>query len=498
MAQSHISRTLRGATERARVVAILSHEHFDSRRALARRICEEFSFTDSLGRPQVAGCVKALMGLARASPDIVLPPPAGPAIDNTPRQLDAAAAEPVGVPEHPAAIEDLQITIVTRRRWERDLWNTLIGREHPHGITTFAGCQVRYLVGSAHGWLGAAGFSAAARWGTARDRWMAWSAAQRLDHLPRVLCLSRFLIRPSVRCPHLASFVLGRILKRLPEDFEARYGYRPWVVETYADRGYDGACLKAANFVYIGETAGRGRQDRHKDYGKTVKTVFVHALDRGWRQHLGVPWVDPAPVLQPGDGLNAAVWAGNEFGGAPLGDKRLAARLVKSAGLLAACPGRKINANSDSDRTAISAFYRLIESPVDSAVTVENILKPHRERSIQRIRSQKTVLLIQDGTDLSFTTRPGCDGLHIIGKNQTSAQSRGLHLHATLATTETGLPLGVIRLGFDAVKVVPPKAEKTAQDAALDGRPGRQCRRCPPCKPEDHRDRGLQPGGGCV
>ena len=85
-----------------------------------------------------------------------------------------------------------------------------MAREHPHGVTTFAGCQIRYLVGSAHGWLGAAGFSAAALRVSARDRWIAWSKDQRRDHLHRVVCLSRFLIRPSVRCPHLASHVLGR------------------------------------------------------------------------------------------------------------------------------------------------------------------------------------------------------------------------------------------------------------------------------------------------
>ena len=142
-----------------------------------------------------------------------------------------------------------------------------------------------------------------------------------------------------------------------------------------------------------------------------------------------------------------------------MGDKRLSARLVKSVGLLAAYPGQKIHANSASDSTAINAFYRLIEMPAESAVTVENILAPHRERSVQRIRSQRTVLAIQDGTDLNFATRPGCDGLQLIGKNQTGAKSLGLHLHATLAVTDTGLPLGVLRLGFDPLEKRPAAAE---------------------------------------
>ncbi|MCY3612218.1 MAG: IS4 family transposase [Gemmatimonadetes bacterium] len=448
MARSEISRTLRDDAAVARIAAMLSQERFDSRSAFGRRVCEEFSFISATGRMQLAGCMKALAELADKAPGIVLPAPAAPAVRNGPRLLDGDVAPPVGVPSRPAAIRDLELVQVTARS-QRETWNTLIAREHPHGITTFAGCQVRYLVGSAHGWLGAAGFSAAALRVAARDRWMAWDDAQRRRHLDRVVCLSRYLIRPSVACPHLASHVLGRLLRRLPRDFEARYGFRPWLVESFADEGYKGTCLRAANFLSLGRTAGRGRQDRKKRREKTVKTVFMYTLDGRWRRKLGVPWVDHAPALQPGEGLNAAEWAANEFGDAPLGDKRLSARLVKSAGLLAAHPGRKINANSDADSTAIAAFYRMIEAPAESEVTAPNILAPHRERTVRRMRGQKTVLAIQDGTDLNFATRPGCDGLQVIGRNQTKAKSLGLHMHATLAVTETGLPLGVLRLGFD-------------------------------------------------
>ena len=265
---------------------------------------------------------------------------------------------------------------------------------------------------------------AAALRGAARDRWIGWDDAGRRGHLQRVVCLSRFLIRPSVRCPHLASHVLGRILRRLPADFEERYGFRPYLVESFADEGYNGTCLRAANFLCVGRTAGRGRQDREKRRAKTVKTVFVYELERSWRRKLGVPRVDHAPSLEPGEGLNAQHWAQNEFGGAPLGDRRLSARLVRSAGLLAAYPGHKINAAPDADNTAVNAFYRLIEAPAESEITPGNILAPHRERSIQRMRGQRTVLAIQDGTDLNFSRRPGCDGLQLIGRNQTTATSR--------------------------------------------------------------------------
>ena len=253
MAQSQISRTLRDEAAVSRISAILAQEQFDSRSDLGRRICEEFSFLDVRGRPQLAGCMKALGALAERVPGIVLPPPRTPAIRNRPRQLEADVPEPEQVPAHPARIRALEVIVVANAA-DRALWNTLIAREHPHGMTTFAGRQVRYLVGSAHGWLGAAGFSAAALRVAARERWIGWDDEGRRAHLDRVVCLSRFLMRPCVHCLHLASHVLGRILRRLPGDFEQRYGYRPYLVESFADEGYDGTCLRAANFLRVGTT----------------------------------------------------------------------------------------------------------------------------------------------------------------------------------------------------------------------------------------------------
>jgi len=459
MTQSQISRTLRGTEARARIASILEREKFDSRSAFGRRICREFSFYSATGRPQLAGCMRALAEIGRDTGEFALPPPRATSVRRGPRLLDGPVPEPSGVPDHPSGIRGLE-TVTVSDRGQRALWNTLMAREHPHGVTTFAGCQTRYLVGSEHGWLGAAGFSAAALRVTARDRWIGWSDAGRRDSLHRIVCLSRFLIRPSVSCPHLASLVLGRILRRLPDDFESRYGYRPWLVETYADEGYDGTCLRAANFLRVGETSGRGRQDRERRRARTVKTVFAYGLDRRWRRKLGVPHVDHAPALGPGEGLDAASWAENEMGGAPLGDRRLSARLVRSAALLAAYPGQKIHASPDSGAGEVSGFYRLIERPAESEVTVANILKPPRKRTVRRRRGQRTVLAIQDGTGPSFATRPGCDGLQVIGTNQTKARTLGLHLHATLAVTGAGLPLGVLRLGFDPAGPRSPEAKE--------------------------------------
>ena len=103
-----------------------------------------------------------------------------------------------------------------------------------------AGAQLRYLLVSDHGYLGAPGFAASALALAARDEWIGWDAALRKRQLHRVVGLSRFLIRPSVRCRNLASTALGQCLRRLGADFEQHYSYPPLLVETSLDSARHG------------------------------------------------------------------------------------------------------------------------------------------------------------------------------------------------------------------------------------------------------------------
>ena len=388
--QNQILQTLRAPESQARLERIVAQETLNNRAAVGRRVCAEFGFVDARGSAQLAGCLKALNTLDKAG-RIALPAPRRGGSAPTPQRFDAPVAAATAVPGTVEAVAGLSLERV-EQGGQRRVWNTLLHFEHPQGTTTFAGCQVRYLVVSAHGVLGAVGFSAAALQLRAREAWMGWSAGQRLAHLHRVLCLSRFLIRPGVRCRNLASQVLGQVLARVAEDFEARYRYRPWLVETFVGPAHDGASVKAANFVWVGHTAGRGRQDRDHARARPVKSVYMYELEPHWRRRLGVARVAAAPALGPAEGLDSAAWTGNEFGGAPLGDQRLSARLVKSAGLLASLPGEAVTANASHDRAAVKGYYRLIDQPVSSAVTPGNILAPHRARTLQRMRGQDTVL----------------------------------------------------------------------------------------------------------
>ena len=346
-------------------------------------------------------------------------------------------------------------------------WNELIAREHPQGKRRLVGRQLRYLVASEHGWLGAIGFSASALQLEARDRWIGWTRGQRLRHEGRVVNLSRFLIRPSVRCRNLASHVLGVCVRRVGRDFETRYGYRPWLLESFVDgERHAGTCFQAANWERIGRTKGRGRNDSGRRSLQSVKDIYVYPLEADFRSRMGVPAQRgsyPRPLsLEHGHG--ATEWAKQEFGTVELGDKRLRDRLIKIAEDRSKRPDVSYLEAVGGDRKAAKGYYYFIDSDRDK-LDPEAMLTTHRDRTIARIMAHQTVLVVQDTTDLNFSTRHHTKGLGLIGTNQTGAESLGLKLHSSLALTTDGLPLGVLR----SVCFAPEKKGKAGKKSV--GRP---------------------------
>ena len=455
--QNQVSRILRDNLARLRdVLDGAVSQGVGSLGQVADRVCEAFDFRDGRGRWQRASCCRALADL-RAAGAVSLPagqPARG--VGGRARVLLHPVASAVDVPGTVGAVVDLTLELVETDA-QRQVWNTLMAYEHPRGAGPFVGPQLRYLVGSAHGWLGGVGFAASARWLRSRDAWVGWDDAGRRAHLHRVLGLCRLLVRPGIVCRNLASHVLGRVVRAVGDDCERLYGYRPWLLETFVDEtDQTGASVRAANWVRVGETSGRGRQDRTHAASETRKAVYMYVLEPAWRDTLAAPAPGVVP-LGVGDGLDAASWAGHEFGGARLGDARLSARLVLSARQMGESPMRAMPGAANGTRALVKGHYRLIDQPAESAVTVDNILAPHRERTLRRMRTHETVLCIQDGTRLNFTRRSRTEGLGVIGSNQTGAVARGLDLQTTLAVNPDGVALGVLRAAFDAPEPANPK-----------------------------------------
>ena len=449
--QSQIKRVLSEPGSIAIIRRLLGEEVYQYRSTFADAVCVRFGFHDTQGRVQRSGCIKALRELERRG-HFALPVAVamGAKGARSPRRLDAPVAAPQGVPEQAGEVGGLCLIKVDRLERMR-IWNELMLCEHPQGAGPLVGAQMRYLIGSDHGWLGGLGFGAAAIRLADRDRWIGWDEAKRREQLHRLVGMSRFLLRPSVRCHNLASRVLGMVLRRIEADFEAQYGYRPWLIESFVEtERFAGTSYQAANWIEIGKTKGRGRQDRGHDHAKTVKAIYVYPLAADFRQRLG--GVEPvvAGALEPAEGLEGDGWAEQEFGGAHLGDRRLSERLVHSARTLATMPGQAFSGVARGDWAAVKGYYRLIDQADDAQVTVEAILAPHRARTVQRMKAHPTVLCIQDGTDLNYTGLAQCEGLGVMGANQTGARGSGLHLHSTLVVSSEGLPLGVLQAQFTA------------------------------------------------
>jgi hypothetical protein len=468
-AQSQIKRTLSQSESIAVIRGLLAGGEHVRRSSLAQAACGHFGFFDALGRAQTAGCIKALRELERAG-HFVLPPvqPSGRGTGKTARRLDAPLPSPLNVPAHAGDVRALALIKVDTLDQMR-VWNEMMLCEHPQGAGPLVGAQMRYLIGSEHGWLGGLGFAAAALQLADRDQWIGWDATTRGQHLHRVVGMSRFLIRPSVRCHNLASRVLGMALRGIGEDFLLQYGYHPWLVESFVDtEHFAGICYQAANWQAIGHSQGRGRQDREHEHAKSVKDIYVYVLEPQFRALMGVAPPQGPVALEIAQGLDDTQWAAHEFGGAQLGDQRLGERLVQSAGALAAMPGRAFCGVAQGDVAAVKGYYRLIDKPDDSQVTMDAILAPHRARTVQRMRAQPTVLCIQDGSDLNYSGLARCEGLGSIGTNQTGARSPGLHLHSTLAVSTEGLPLGVLGAQCSAPIARPEHDDRAACDLPID------------------------------
>lgn len=397
-----------------------------SRRALSRKVCEWLDWRSANGALQEGGCRKALAELARRG--AVELPAAARAIVRQPTCTVELKESAVALPLE--ALGTVSLVVVEAGSEDAKRWRALLDRHHYLGDKPLCGAQLRYLIRSApYGDLGALAFTSASWALKARDKYIGWRESARRRNLQRVVSNARFLIRPGVDVPNLASHVLALAARQLPADWEARYGVRPVLLETFVDpTRFPGCCYRAANWQEIGETA--GKRDG------VAKLVFVYPLVPQWKEQL---CREPAIVLGSAARPRApANWAEEEFATARWHDKRLKDRLCtlvqdffhrSQASIPEACEGKA--------RTM--AAYRFLNN---REVDMQAILTPHTEATIERIRQHRIVLAPQDTTTLDYTHHPQTTGLGPI--NTRKDKTVGLVLHDTLALTLEGTPLGIL------------------------------------------------------
>jgi len=206
-----------------------------------------------------------------------------------PRRPDVSACgpEPAPVACAAGACEPLELVLVEGQADSRR-WREQMERYHYLGCGVPFGAHLRYWVRHRDQELACLLWTSPAWKMQARDQWIGWSEEQRRRNLQAIVNNGRFLILPWVRVKGLASKILALSAKQMPPDWEIRYGCRPLLLETLVDGArFRGTCYRAANWIHIGQTTGRGRMDRmHQAHGQAVKDIYVYPLVRDARQRL--------------------------------------------------------------------------------------------------------------------------------------------------------------------------------------------------------------------
>jgi hypothetical protein len=257
---------------------------------IARTVCELLEWKRANGRLKDQEC-RQLLERLRDQEWLTLPPVrnSGP---RGPRRirLSETSAPQAAMEGSAGEFAPLELRVVESRS-ESQLWTELIERYHYLAHRVPVGANLRYLVRSKRSGeqvLACLLWSSPAWKMAPRDQWIGWNHPQKAQNLQLVVSNGRFLILPWVRVRGLASKILGQCARQLPDDWEARYGYRPLLLETLVDaRRFRGTCYRAANWIYIGQTQGRGRMDReHRTHGLAPKDIYVYPLCRDAQRQL--------------------------------------------------------------------------------------------------------------------------------------------------------------------------------------------------------------------
>ena len=257
-----------------------------SRRQLSLKLCEAWGWRQANGALCDGVCRGLLLMLDRAD-EISLPtarwqahpperkrPSLEPDVEATPLDTSLSAIRP---------LEFRQV----RRTPEEPLFNHLIEQHHPLGYTQPVGEHLKYMVYATGRPIACLAWSSAPRHLGSRDRFIGWSAVARRRNIRFLAYNPRFLILPWVRVKHLASHVSGQMAQRIASDWERIYGHPIYFLETFVDPArYRGTCYRAANWVVMGRTTGRGKNCPNKRPNRSIKEVLGYPLTPRFRQLL--------------------------------------------------------------------------------------------------------------------------------------------------------------------------------------------------------------------
>lgn len=255
---------------------------------LSVELCQRWDLRGADGTIKDMACRNLLLKLERTG-HLRLPPPRhGPTNAHRNRTIAEVAHDTAPVSSELRALSPLSVTVAPRGTADERLFNCLVSRYHYLGLRSTVGENLKYLVRAADGRPLACLLFGSAAWKTqARDLFIGWDRAARERNLQRLTNNTRFIILPWVRVPCLASRVLSLVSRRIRSDWHAKYGHPVHLLETFVDRSrFRGTCYRAANWVRLGATQGRTRNDRQHCIRASAKDVYVLPLTRTFRREL--------------------------------------------------------------------------------------------------------------------------------------------------------------------------------------------------------------------
>ena len=249
-----------------------------SRSELAETICEHLNWFRASGNNKQDACLKMLEKL-EANGLLQLPARRIQVKSKKTKIVLTSKTEPQPIIKNIAGdFDDIDLEIVKDKK-NIELWNEYVFRYHYLGYSQPFGYVMRYFIKNGHEILGCLLFSGAAKSMRARDKWIGWTPNQRLRNLAWIINNTRFLILPWVNIKNLASHSLGKVIRRLRDDWQEKWGFQPVLLETFVDpKFYHGTCYQASNWEYIGMTTGQGLARKGKTYRTSPKKIYMKPL----------------------------------------------------------------------------------------------------------------------------------------------------------------------------------------------------------------------------
>ncbi len=283
--------TYRGKTATAEDIVfineLIANNPDDSRWALSRKLCKEWNWVQLNGALRDMVCRGFMLKLHRAG-YITLPPkkcnPVNPFVNR--KKPVEVKIDQTSISLSLSEIKPFEIRQVRNTESEK-LFNSLIEYHHYLGYCHPVGEQLKYIVFAGKKPIACFSWSSVPRHIGCRDRFIGWAKDVREKHLHYMAYNSRFLILPWVRISNLASCLLGRITRNLSSDWEKLYNHPIFFLETFVDtERFAGTCYKAANWQYLGNTTGRGKNNKTHKQTRSIKAVWGYPLSKNFREHL--------------------------------------------------------------------------------------------------------------------------------------------------------------------------------------------------------------------